>query len=154
VIIWNERLALQFICTRCRLRTFYLAIEEPSNWTILSMTDYNCSVDQATLSRRAAGLFTACTNRATLTAYRSNTQHHFWLLYAMYTERAWFECSELMSKRFLIERSNKRWVRIFSIEIITSRWSDRKFIIHTKSIYLMTMNDWQTYYCDHLVESA
>jgi hypothetical protein len=147
-------LTLQFICTRCRLRTFYLAIEESSNWTILSMTDYNCSVDQAALFRRAAGLFTACINRTTLTAYRSDTQHHFWLLYAKYTERAWFECSELMSKKFLIERSNKKWIRIFSIEIITSRWSDRKFIIHTKSIYLMTMNDWQTSYCDRLVESA
>jgi hypothetical protein len=40
-------LAIQFTCTRCRLRTFYLAIEEPSNWTVLSMTDYNCLSPEA-----------------------------------------------------------------------------------------------------------
>ncbi len=38
----RARLATQFTCTWCRLRTFYLAIEESSNWAVLSMTDYNC----------------------------------------------------------------------------------------------------------------
>ncbi len=55
------------------------SIEESSNWTVLSKTDYNCFADHTTLSRRAAELFTACINRAALTTYRSNTQHYFWL---------------------------------------------------------------------------
>jgi hypothetical protein len=78
-IILSE-LALQFICTWCRLRTFYLAIEESSNWTVLSKIDYNCFVDHTTLLRRVAELFTACINRAASTIYRSNTQHHFRLI--------------------------------------------------------------------------
>ncbi len=59
-------------------------------------------------------------------------------LYAMYTEKAWFENNNLISKKFLIEKFNKKWIRIFSIKIIINLWSDKKFIIYTKSIYLMT----------------
>jgi hypothetical protein len=36
------RLTFQFICTRCRLRIFYLVIKESSNLTIINTTDYNC----------------------------------------------------------------------------------------------------------------
>ncbi len=96
----STRLTLQFICTRCRLRTFYLAIKESSNWTILSKTDYNFFVDHTTLFRRAAELFTACINRAALTTNRSNTQHHFWLtIYDVYRKSLWVYFEETSDRK-------------------------------------------------------
>jgi hypothetical protein len=132
----RRRLTLQFICTRCRLRTFYLAIEESSNWAVLSKTDYNCFVDHTTFLRRAAELFTACINRIALTTYRSNTQHHFWLIICVFSDS--FDEKEnaqsSTSQREIVHSSSSRSEFSFDSRR-NSRLSSRLFEKSKQSIF-------------------
>jgi hypothetical protein len=154
IYINKQRLTLQFICTWCRLQTFYLMIEESSNWTVLSKTDYNCFVDHTTLLRRATKLFTTCINRAATTTYRSNFFIISDWLYAMWTEEAWFENSEFISKDFwskdrirkdfrvfwtstnrkLREEKKRRKIMLFEVDLFDESVNfDRLFYLHSVS---------------------